>query len=619
MMDEALPPADQRFGLPFKVLAVLIAVLLCAWWSIAWTRGAEGFSSLWIAGGVVCGVLLGSPRREWPWLTAAMFVGSFAINFLHGSPASVGIGLSLANTLEPWMVAYLVARRISDVSRLAAIGDSVAVATVATGVVCAASAFIATLVRMRGISTDASFAGLFGTWYASHAVGMAIFATLTICARVEGRLLLGAPGRRIEFLLTLGLVACVVWLVFAQTRYSLTYLVFPPLLLCIFRHRFSGFVFGSGIIAIIATTATAAGHGPFLVGAADSDTFATLMLQGFIASICLVAFPMAAALTGRKVLASRVRRSERDYRLLADYSRDLIVRVATDGTRLYTSPSAATVLGWAAADLRCSRWECVHPDDRAAFEDPMKALFSDGGERTFTVRLRHVEGHYLWIEFNACAVSDGDGHGTREVILGGRDVSRRVEAERKLDRQARHDALTGLANRLHFGERLALAVARQARSGNRMAVLFMDVDHFKRINDSLGHAVGDAVLREFAVRLRGSVREVDFPARLGGDEFVVLVEDLALPDAPQRIAEKLLESLRAEMLCDGHRLKVTTSIGIGVGTAAQDDGCGDSILQLADAALYQAKAAGRNAWRLASQAERVEEGKAPDGDGLSCP
>jgi len=165
------------------------------------------------------------------------------------------------------------------------------------------------------------------------------------------------------------------------------------------------------------------------------------------------------------------------------------------------------------------------------------------------------------------------------------------------ERLARFDALTGLANRRHFDEHIAEAVARAHRSGAGLALLAFDLDRFKQINDSLGHAAGDAVLVEFARRVRECVYDVDLVARLGGDEFVVLVE--YSPDAAsgERMARRLLTAMQRPFLVDGVELVVSTSIGIGllrpVSSAA-------ALMQLADSALYDAKSRGRATWRLLS-------------------
>ncbi|KFN50453.1 diguanylate cyclase domain-containing protein [Arenimonas composti] len=180
------------------------------------------------------------------------------------------------------------------------------------------------------------------------------------------------------------------------------------------------------------------------------------------------------------------------------------------------------------------------------------------------------------------------------------DISRLKEAERELERQARIDGLTGLANRRHFDERLAAASARSRRSGAPLALLYLDVDHFKQINDGHGHAAGDAVLREFARRLRTNVREGDLVARIGGDEFVVLVEGPDGLAAVEAMAAKLLPALTAPMVVAAGESRgvITLPVGTSIGIGYSRGGAGGvQLLAAADRALYAAKQAGRNGSR----------------------
>jgi diguanylate cyclase (GGDEF)-like protein len=159
------------------------------------------------------------------------------------------------------------------------------------------------------------------------------------------------------------------------------------------------------------------------------------------------------------------------------------------------------------------------------------------------------------------------------------------------ERLARYDTLTGLANRLHFDEHLAEAVARAHRTGASLMLLAFDIDRFKSINDSLGHAAGDAVLAEFARRLRETVYDVDLPARLGGDEFVVLVEYTSYSAAGELMATRILEAMAAPFVIEGVvELQVTTSIGVGMMRPVTT---GSALLAMADRALYEAKSRGR--------------------------
>jgi len=180
------------------------------------------------------------------------------------------------------------------------------------------------------------------------------------------------------------------------------------------------------------------------------------------------------------------------------------------------------------------------------------------------------------------------------------DVTRLKEIEHELSRLARSDALTGLPNRRRFEERLAEAITRSERNAGSIALLYLDLDHFKAVNDSLGHQRGDELLQEFARRLRASVREVDTVARLAGDEFVVLLEDLPAVDAAATVAAKILEAMRPAVQLEGCTL--AASVTIGVAFRRQGEGDSALLLQRADRALYAAKEAGRGTFRVAHEA-----------------
>ena len=186
------------------------------------------------------------------------------------------------------------------------------------------------------------------------------------------------------------------------------------------------------------------------------------------------------------------------------------------------------------------------------------------------------------------------------------DVTPLKEIEKELATQARVDALTGLPNRRQFNERVQDAIARYRRTAQPMALMFIDIDQFKQINDSFGHAGGDEVLRQFAVRLKHSVRETDLVARLAGDEFIIIIDGYKAPDELGMIAEKILAAVRMPMTIDGAPVRVTTSIGVAPFDAADIDV--EQVMARADQALYAAKKAGRDRcieWHAPAPADLV--------------
>jgi len=178
------------------------------------------------------------------------------------------------------------------------------------------------------------------------------------------------------------------------------------------------------------------------------------------------------------------------------------------------------------------------------------------------------------------------------------DITARKAAERQLHELARVDTLTGLPNRRRFLEKLDEAMARSPRAQRPMALMYLDIDHFKSINDTRGHGVGDAVLQEFAQRLRAAVRVTDTVARLAGDEFVIIIEGLNAREEASLVAAKIVAGMSAPMAVEGGDLQVTTSIGVAA--VGPDMRSADELLAQADAALYAAKRAGRNTFSVSS-------------------
>ena len=189
------------------------------------------------------------------------------------------------------------------------------------------------------------------------------------------------------------------------------------------------------------------------------------------------------------------------------------------------------------------------------------------------------------------------------------DVSEHVRTERRLSHLAHHDALTGLPNRLLFQDRLQSALALSRRNQWLLAVMFVDLDRFKTINDTLGHEVGDRLLQEAARRLQKSVRDCDTVCRMGGDEFALVLPELGDMNEAAQVPQRIVDSLRAPLRIDGHELEVTASIGIALFPADADEP--DALVRHADAAMYQAKRLGRDNYQFYSAAAPAAAPAAP--------
>ncbi|HEY6864992.1 MAG TPA: diguanylate cyclase [Burkholderiales bacterium] len=286
---------------------------------------------------------------------------------------------------------------------------------------------------------------------------------------------------------------------------------------------------------------------------------------------------------------------------------------------VFLSERWSSLLGGAAVPLRTTFAELaqsVHPEDfprmRAALHEVLK-----GARRHFFAehRVRTPAGQWLWIQSHGeVTARDAAGRALRMVGTNA-DITERKRAEQalldsraELERAARYDALTGLPNRNLLDDRLAQALARSRRSGHPVALLYVDLDGFKAVNDELGHAAGDALLKQFAAHLSSCVRESDTVARLGGDEFVVLLDGMNRADDAGAVACKIVDSLPAGIDVGAGRARVTASIGIAI---ADGDTSPDDLLRRADEALYEAKRAGRNRVHLAPPAHAARARERP--------
>ncbi|MCW8917721.1 MAG: EAL domain-containing protein [Gammaproteobacteria bacterium] len=207
------------------------------------------------------------------------------------------------------------------------------------------------------------------------------------------------------------------------------------------------------------------------------------------------------------------------------------------------------------------------------------------------LRNYHKDGRLFWNELTIAPVLDGSGVATHFVGIIN-DITERKQYEEQLERQYSEDALTGLASRNLLKDRTTQAIGYATHRGRAVALLFIDLDDFKRVNDSLGHAVGDTILRTVAERLRGCLRDHDTAARMGGDEFAVALTDLAQPQDALLLSNRLLQALDQPLLVDGREIDITASIGVSL--FPQDGDNYDTLLRNADTAMHHAKEGGRN-------------------------
>lgn len=255
------------------------------------------------------------------------------------------------------------------------------------------------------------------------------------------------------------------------------------------------------------------------------------------------------------------------------------------------------VLGYSEKQLEsCSLFDWVHADERISFLEAVLQLDSVGKQILVEHRFLCQDGSYRWLSCSLAAYPE-----EQICYLVAQDVTTRVMAEQKLAHDAYHDPLTGLHNRGAFMKRLKEAVLYAARQPlYHFALLFLDLNKFKTVNDTLGHNVGDELLKEVSSRLLSSVREVDIVGRFGGDEFVILLTDVELPAGAECVAERIHERMSRPVTIEGNELTPSTSIGITLSTL--DYKSAEAMLCDADAAMYIAKTRGKSQYEIFNKA-----------------
>ncbi len=297
-----------------------------------------------------------------------------------------------------------------------------------------------------------------------------------------------------------------------------------------------------------------------------------------------------------------VRQSEARFRALVQNSSDAILLLDREASVTYQSPSADRMFGYADDELvGHSVEDLCHPDDLLPVQSGLtEVLSSPGLTRRLELRLRRRGGG--WLDAEAAVTNLQDDPNVRATVVTIRDISERKQFEMQLTHQAFHDELTGLANRALFMDRVAHGLARRERDGTGLAVLLLDLDDFKTVNDGLGHAAGDSMLRAVAERLATLVRPGDTTARLGGDEFAMVLVDLPSERSAVHAVERIMSVLGQPLLLEGKEIFAHCSIGIAF---AGDDFSGgggavtpEQLLRNADAAMYVVKTDGKGRYAI---------------------
>ncbi|MEW1956934.1 diguanylate cyclase [Kineococcus sp. NPDC059986] len=554
----------------------------------------------WPAGGAALGLAVRRPARRW-WCVGGTLVGSVLAShlvpvggieapiFASAQALQCGVGAALITALGRGESARL--RRGRDAWRFTA-GAGAGVAA-------------ATLLVQTADPRDG------GPYALAQLLGILLVAPLLLLApRSAG---LARPDDRrsraavSEWLLVLVLSAAVSGTVFwNQTRGPWAFLVIVPILWGAARLGVGRALSAQLVVAVVATTGTARGYGPYGDGLQGS-----LALQALLFVSGAVALVMSLVVRSRERAAVVAERREEVFRRTFDDALlgVALLRLRPDGSAVVArvNERLQSMLG---VDVPVgSDWsEQVHPDHRETFVTAaaeMALEVGEGRQAHWHAELQHGDGE-VWLELAAAAwPTPGDDGRPGEVgaVVQVIDVTQRRLVQRRLREAALHDPLTGLPNRTLLEDRLRHALSAAARSGDQVALLYCDLDDFKPVNDTGGHAAGDHVLIDVADRLSAAVRPGDTVARLGGDEFAVVCPGLPDEATAADVAERIVAAMRDPFPVAGWEFRVGISVGLAMADASQD---ATRVLQQADQAMYEAKGSGKGRVRSAPSPRTID-------------
>ncbi|HUQ13305.1 MAG TPA: diguanylate cyclase [Novosphingobium sp.] len=560
--------------------------------SVELSRINDGFAMFWIADALLVSWLLALSPRRW-WATLLTCAGATAaVTGLMGLGWWAALPLSIASTLEAVIGAGLIRAAFRRFRAFTALRSAIA-AYVAGGIVAPLISAVPAALTMN-IIAGRDFGSSFSAWALAHSLGfVGVFpcAGLLAQARARHRRVLPGPGQRKTAVLSLGAVVVAGGACFGQSTVPMLFL---PILVVMYTMVLTDLIVTAVAMAMLMIMGVASaflGIGPLRL-VADAPAEAFLFLQFYTACISLAAMPIALLLERRRRVFAALTESEARYRLLADFSTDIIMVTEITGAIRYVSPSIRQLGDYEPAALVGTTTDnLIAPQHRKDVEAAHRGVVARP-ETTASVEflgVTRMQG-LRWFESHLRAVlrEDGGVDGVCSII---RDISHRKRREAELNAVALTDPLTSLANRRAF-ELFMSAVGKD--DGENYIALF-DLDHFKRVNDSFGHEAGDRVLKAFARAARGVVRDCDLVARIGGEEFAIYLDATTLPQA-RLVCARICCALAEEGLRAAPRAgRITASVGL-----SRLDAPLATVMRRADAALYQAKADGRDRLAIAA-------------------
>lgn len=291
-------------------------------------------------------------------------------------------------------------------------------------------------------------------------------------------------------------------------------------------------------------------------------------------------------------IAQNYIKSELNYRIISENVQDVIILMDSDKNYLYVSPSSKEMFGFDYKDIdKIQPFINIHPDDATELDINFDKAILTGKTFKMTLKAWHDTRGWIWTEMSGKPVFDDEGN-FRHMLFIARDISHEKESEEQLRYFAYHDVLTGLPNRRLFMDSFGDLLQQLEEKGQSFAVMILDIDNFKVINDEYGHDFGDAVITEFGKRLQQSIGDLGIAARQGGDEFTVLIHEVKEQEQVAQIAQLIQQSMSAPLIIQQVEVLITTSIGFTICVHPQLTH--GEVMKSADAALYKVKERGKN-------------------------
>ncbi len=594
-MAQSLSP---RVEAVFWFLLTATGYFLLANLSLHATKGADNIAAVWPPSGYFLALLLLMPARARIVAFAGMVGASLAANMLGGAPLWTCVAFTISNCCEAAVALWLIRRREpGEISFM--VPRSVVSFCTAAFAASVVSAILAWALAGRGLD-------FFLSWLTTVMLGMLIVTPpIVMLARMVGtNALSNAPVRmKAEATAILTAAGLVTILAFSQAQFPVSFLPCIAVVAAAYRLGPFGAAAGMLIVTIIASLLTGQGYGP--IAAIDGvQKTKVLFLQFYLLVLLFTTLPLASLLIGRQRLAKRLEQSNRW--LLQAEAAALVGhwRVDLIGWTIQWSDQTYRVHGLEpgmAVDVDYSVQQYV-AEDRLAVRKILAEAVRTGQPFEFQGRILRTDGEIRHVKSHG---SIEMGRGNKAVGIFGtvQDVTETVENARILEaarsaaeRVANTDMLTGLPNRRHTLAFLEKALAGARDNGAPLAVAIFDIDHFKRINDSYGHATGDQVIRRVAQRANAALRESDMLGRIGGEEFVCILQRSSA-QAAEIVAERVRRAVETGTVAEEGLPQATISVGLAIYDGEADI---EELLHRADKALYVAKRDGRNRLRMAA-------------------